>query len=156
MAFEFVTKTFEDTNVMYISKSLTMEQWGEIGPAFTALVTYGMQQNGGEILGSFMLYNECTETRMDVDCCIEVKSLLPESGEIKAKVVPGGSFFAARAVHEGPYSGLTQTWEDLMKWVEQEGCVFESVPMREIYLNMPMEVPENELLTEIIAPVKKA
>ncbi len=154
MNFEIKTKKFEDINVMYIFQSLSMENIEEMGKAFEKAAAYVMQ-HGGEISGSFTLYGECTEEIMNMDCCIAVKKLLPESGEIKAKTVPGGEFTAACTVHKGSYSELGKTWEGLMEWISKEGYSFDNKPMREIYINMPMQVPENELLTEIIIPIKK-
>ncbi len=153
-SFKIITKKLDDIPVMYISKALTMENLNEIGPTFDELTTY-IAQNGGEITGSFILYGESTEEIMNVGCCLSVKDLIEESSYIKAKIVPGGEFLAAQAIHKGSYEELPKTWKEFMIWIEGEGYTFDNLPMREIYLNSPMEIPENELLTEILIPVKK-
>ncbi len=67
--------------------------------------------------------------------------------------VPGGKYVVGKYV--GPYSGLGDAWNRFMgqdmpdnNFIAAEGLCFER------YLNMPGEVPESELVTEIWVPLK--
>jgi AraC family transcriptional regulator len=60
----------------------------------------------------------------------------------------------AVTVHKGPYSETTETLERLMAWIGSQGRVVDG-PVLERYLNNPMQVKPEELLTEIWIPVKK-
>lgn len=155
MSCQATTRKFEDISVVYLPVSFTMEESDIIGTSFDKAATYAMK-SGAEIIGSFLLYGECTEEVMNGDCCIAVKTPLPEGDGVRSKTVPGGEFLAAQAVHKGSYEGIGNTWGLLMEWIDQQGYTFSGLPMREIYLNSPAQVPERELLTEIVVPVQKA
>ncbi len=156
MKHEIVTRKFEDTPVMYVPMTITWPQLGEITAVFDSLAKYVMQ-NGGEITGSFLLYGKVTGDVLNFDCCMAVSSLLPESGDIKAKVVPGGGIKVAHVLYKGPYSGLSTAWSDLMGWLNtQKDYVIADEPMREIYLNESMDAPESEYVTELVVPVRGA
>ena len=60
----------------------------------------------------------------------------------------------AAATHVGPYQKIGETMEKLMTWVVTQGYTAE-VPLLERYLNSPMQVKPQELLTEIWIPVVK-
>jgi AraC family transcriptional regulator len=60
----------------------------------------------------------------------------------------------AVAVHKGPYSKTSETLERLMAWIGSQGRVVDG-PVLERYLNNPMQVKPEELLTEIWIPIRK-
>lgn len=67
--------------------------------------------------------------------------------------VPGGKYVVGKYV--GPYSGLGDAWNRFMgqdlpdnNFIAGEGVCFER------YMNMPVQVPEAELITEIWVPLK--
>jgi len=69
--------------------------------------------------------------------------------------VPGGRW--AVAVHEGSYTTLSQTYLRLVGgWFPNTGTPLGDGPCLEFYLNLPHEVPEPELRTEVWAPVHRA
>jgi effector-binding domain-containing protein len=155
MPYEVLSKQFEDIPVMYIPKTVSEREFKNIRSSFDTVVSHVLQ-NGGKSAGSFMLYHECTDEIMNVDCCIAVTSLLPESSDIKAKIINGGEWLVARAVHKGAYSGISEAWNDFITWIVGEGySLVDGPPFWEIYLKSPMEVGESELLTELIVPVAK-
>jgi len=60
----------------------------------------------------------------------------------------------AAATHVGPYQQIGETLEKLMAWVGAQGYAADN-PLMERYLNSPMQVKPQELLTEIWIPVVK-
>jgi effector-binding domain-containing protein len=60
----------------------------------------------------------------------------------------------AGITYKGPYDGLEPAYKALGKWVTENGYT-PLTPQRDIYLNDPATVPPEELLTEILWPVKK-
>ena len=55
---------------------------------------------------------------------------------------------------KGPYSGLPAAYEQLYRnWLPQSGETPADSPVFEVYLNTPMEVAPEELLTEICLPL---
>jgi len=61
---------------------------------------------------------------------------------------------AAVAVHKGAYAKTGETIQRLMDWIGAGGYAVAG-PTMERYLNNPMQVKPEELLTEIWIPVKK-
>jgi AraC family transcriptional regulator len=64
--------------------------------------------------------------------------------------LPGGRM--ARTFHKGPYEDCEPAYMELFAWLQEHGLTITG-PMREMYLNDPREVPPEEILTEILAPV---
>jgi len=59
----------------------------------------------------------------------------------------------AKIMHKGPYQEETATYEKLFAWLEKNNKAVMG-PMREIYLNDPHEVAQEELLVEIYVPIE--
>jgi effector-binding domain-containing protein len=72
------------------------------------------------------------------------------NGAIKADVTPAGP--ALTFTHIGPYSGLRASYQELMRYMAQNG-ISPRPPMWEMYLNSPEQVPEDQLQTAVFAPV---
>jgi len=73
-------------------------------------------------------------------------------GNIKIKEIPAQEVLSI--VHKGPYREVGPSYAALFQYAREKGYVPQGCPM-EIYLNDPAKVRENELLTEIQAPIKK-
>ena len=63
--------------------------------------------------------------------------------------MPGAT--VASTVHVGPYGEIGKAYTALQKWMTDAGRR-PAGPVREVYLNDPGSVPENELLTEVDWP----
>ncbi|MBN1195766.1 MAG: GyrI-like domain-containing protein [Methanomicrobiaceae archaeon] len=69
---------------------------------------------------------------------------------MKVYTLPGGRM--ARTFHKGPYEECEPAYMALFAWLREQGLSITG-PMREMYHNDPREVPPEEILTEILAPV---
>ncbi len=87
----------------------------------------------------------------DVEVAIPVAGTVEETEEIKAYELPGGTM--AKIIHKGPYEECGPTYEKLFAWLAAKGKTIVA-PIREVYLNDPHEVPPEEILTEIYAPIE--
>ncbi len=58
----------------------------------------------------------------------------------------------AKIIHKGPYEKCGPTYDKLFACLQQNGKTING-PIREVYLNDPHEVPPEEILTEIYAPI---
>jgi AraC family transcriptional regulator len=86
----------------------------------------------------------------DVEVAWPVAGAVKGAGEIRAYTLPGGKM--ARIVHHGPYKACESTYRRLFTWIEENGLRIVG-PIREMYLDDPREVPPEQILTEILAPV---
>jgi effector-binding domain-containing protein len=90
------------------------------------------------------------ENNADVEVAVPIAQRGKETEEITCYELPAAKM--AKIVHKGPYQKETGTYLKLFAWLEKNKKPVVG-PMREIYLNDPHEVPEEELLIEIYAPI---
>jgi effector-binding domain-containing protein len=88
---------------------------------------------------------------LDVEMGFPVSKALPESQEIKAREIKAGQ--VASTMYQGPYEKMEPTYIELFKWIEENGYHLTGV-CYEYYHNSPEDVPESELLTEIVLPIE--
>ena len=88
----------------------------------------------------------------DIEVAVPISGSVEITGneEIRKYELPGGKM--ARIVHKGPYEECSPTYEKLFSWIAEKGKRIVG-PIREVYLNDPREVPPEEILTEIYAPL---
>lgn len=92
-----------------------------------------------------------SEGTADVEVAVPVSKEVAETDEIKYYTLPGGKM--AKIIHKGPYEDCGPTYEKLFEWIAENGKTITG-PTREIYLNDPREIPKEEILTEIYAPIE--
>jgi effector-binding domain-containing protein len=88
---------------------------------------------------------------LDVEVGFPVHHVLSGKGQIVAGEIPGGKL--ASCQFTGPYSDMVPAYEALQQWVSEEGYEATGVSY-EVYLNDPAQTPPQELMTQIIFPLK--
>ncbi len=91
------------------------------------------------------------EDKADLEVAVPIMKRGKETEEITCYELPGAKM--AKTVHKGPYQEETATYQKLFAWLEKNNKTITG-SMREIYLNDPHEVPQEELLIEIYAPIE--
>lgn len=87
------------------------------------------------------------------DACIAVGPDFEADGEVSVQEIGGGEY--AIGMHKGPYEGMVATYGALMgQWIPQQNRQLGDGPCLERYLNDPNTTPPEELLTEIMVPLK--
>ncbi len=86
----------------------------------------------------------------DIEVCVPVAERILEKDEIKCHELSGGKM--AKVIHKGPYEASGPVYERLFAWLQENGLKLTG-PIREAYLNDPREVPPEEILTIIYAPI---
>jgi len=112
------------------------------------------QNNYVKITGPFMTIYHDEEQPEEAD--IEVT--VPITGRImiddpKLEVRNMKPMKVASLVYKGPYESIGPEYGKLLAYVDQEGLEITG-PMMDVYLNDPNSVPPEEILTEIMIPVK--
>ncbi len=123
----------------------------EMGKAFGAVMGYLaeiMEQAAGV---PFAVYYNLEMEDLDVEMGFPVAKPLAGKGNVKPSSIPAGK--RASCVFKGPYTQMAPAYESLTKWVAENGHTPTGV-CYEFYLNSPMEVPESELMTKIVFPLK--
>jgi effector-binding domain-containing protein len=99
----------------------------------------------------FAAYYNFDMEDLDVEMGFPVPKPLAGKGEIKPGEIPAGK--QASCFYRGPYSQMEPVYNAMMQWINENGHKPVGVSY-EFYYNSPMDVPESELLTKIMFPVK--
>jgi effector-binding domain-containing protein len=91
------------------------------------------------------------DTAAPIEICFPVAAPFQGSGEVYATELPGGP--AAVTLHRGPYAEITPAYHTVSGWIADHGHELAGGP-REVYLNVPGEVAEDDLLTEVQWPIR--
>lgn len=142
----------EDQNVLSIRSKTTLQDLPLlVDSAYQKIVSY-LQELGETATGApFTAYHSMDVDNMDVEIGFPVSKPLPEKDDIKHRIIPKGKVLSCSYV--GPYSGLSDPYGEMFGWIadndyEPTGVVYE------YYYNSPNEVPEEELITKIVIPLK--
>ena len=156
MAYEVKVREVASVKAMTIRTVSNMKTIGpDMGKCYQELWEY-MEKEGAKCTGEcFALYHgtEFDPEHIDMECGFSVAGLIPDSGRIRGRLVEGG--LMASAVHKGPYEGLPGAYEAIMKWEVENGEYVLLNEWRDNYLNDPMSVAPEEILTEVLCTVKK-
>lgn len=111
-------------------------------------------QQGKEIAGApYCFYTNASEdyTTFDVELGIPVSEAVSASGEIFMSQTYEGK--ALVGTHKGSYKTLETTYCALMDYAK-ENSIGISNDCYDYYLSNPADTPENELLTQVVFPIK--
>ena len=101
---------------------------------------------------SIYIGEDCDETGGMIEIALPVTGQVTVSDpEISLKTLPPVK--AVTVIHKGPYSNLGMAHKQIYDYINEKGLTI-CGPPRELYLNDPADIPEEELLTEIQYPVE--
>jgi effector-binding domain-containing protein len=123
----------------------------ELGRAYGLILGYLGEAGAQPADAPFTTYYNMDMQNLDVEIGFPVSSQIPGRGEIAAGTIPAGR--KAVGMHQGPYQELARTYEAMETWMNENGHQPTGV-VYEFYLNSPMEVPESDLLTRMMFPLR--
>ena len=94
--------------------------------------------------------HEYKEQEADIEVAVPIVGRIVIDEEYELKKLAGGK--AVTILHTGPYYQIGIAWDQVMQYIEKNKLIIQGPP-REVYLNDPNQVPEEQLLTEIQVPV---
>lgn len=127
----------------------------EIGETLMRVLPRALEQavrNDAAISGPpFARYLCWREHDCDLEGGLPVAHSVPSEGEVRAAQIGGCT--AAKTVHTGPYSGLSEAHRAAIAWIEQHGYRVAGSPW-ESYIDDPSEVADpSHLRTEVFWPI---
>lgn len=148
---EIKLKTVKETHVASILHVGPVEEMGEL---IGKLAGWTMQKGLQIVQPPFVVYYtrpmEVPPEKMQYEVGIPFDGDADDDGRVKIKIMPKHKIVST--VHKGPYVEIAPVYAEMMQHIM--GGKYEMIGApREAYLNTPREVPENELLTEVIFPV---
>lgn len=146
--------TLRDDPAAEIAALLHRGPYREIGHAFSLLMG---RLDGVAVAGpTFAVYHDDPSAVAEADlrshAGIEVAPGAPLPPGLDRLQLPAGR--RAVTVHRGPYEGLEATWERFYAWLGASGLDVADAAPFERYLDDPREVAPEDLLTEILVPLR--
>jgi effector-binding domain-containing protein len=86
-----------------------------------------------------------------IEMCRPVASSFHGVGEVYAARIAGGS--VAVTLHRGSYDEMAPAYEAILAWIDEHGREPDGPP-REHYLNDPETTKPEDLLTEVVFPIR--
>lgn len=123
----------------------------EIGKAYNSIIQYLNELGEQPVEAAFTAYYNMDMEHLDVEMGFPVSRRLEGKGEIKANEIPGGRY--AECMYKGPYAEMGPVYEEMNKWIAEKSLEATGTAY-EFYYNSPMDVPESELLTKVVFPLK--
>ena len=112
------------------------------------------QKNGLTVTGPFItLYHDCEYREKDatMECVAPITGRIVLSDpEMEVRTLTGGKVLSL--IHKGSYSKLHESWSRIGAYAEEREFIPNGLH-REVYLNDPNSVSEEDLLTELQIPV---
>jgi effector-binding domain-containing protein len=122
-----------------------------LGECYREIMQYVREIGAKEPIESFVIYHNMDMSNLEIDIGFTVPKKLPDKGHIKMSSIRAGKYVTA--LHEGPYDTLTNTYNELTAFVQEKELVVEDW-VYEVYLNNPMDNPNEPPRTMIYFPVK--
>jgi len=127
-----------------------------IGEICACVTSPENQRNRVKVTGPIMFLchdEEYKETNADIEVALPVTGRISiEDPQMEVKILP--AVRAVSAVYRGPYNGVEAAYSRIFSFMEENNLEPYS-PSRELYLNDPLMVPEEELITEVQIQVRK-
>lgn len=152
MDYKVELKEREAQHVLSIRKITSLDNLpNEIGGAYGGIIEYLNELGEHPADAPFTAYYNLDMENLDVEMGFPVAKQLAGRNEINAGEIPAGKY--AECTYKGSYQEMGQVYEAMNRWIGEKG--FEATGIAyEIYYNSPGEVPESELLTKIMFPLK--
>lgn len=123
----------------------------EIGKAYGSIMQYLNELGEQPAEAPYTAYYNLDMEHLDVEMGFPVSKSLPEKNEIKSGEIPAGKY--AECMYKGPYAEMVPAYDAMNKWIAEKGHEATGISY-EVYYNSPSDVPESELLTKIMFPLK--
>ncbi|MGZ4934104.1 MAG: GyrI-like domain-containing protein [Halobacteriota archaeon] len=112
----------------------------------------GLQMTGPPFAVYYSTPEDMAQGHMQFEVGVPISGAAQGTEYITIKPFPAQNVLSA--IHKGPYNQIGPVYAALMEYVQNNKYEVIGPPM-ELWLNNPMEVAENELLTEVRFPVAK-
>lgn len=151
MATDITIKTVEPVTVAAVRATTSpSDVFTEIPAGFaTVMGSLGPVSPVGAPLTIFYRFPD-EQTAGEIAMCVPVSSDARLSEPLERIELSGGA--VASIVHAGSYQEMAVAYTGIAQWIHDRGHQIVG-PVREIYLNNPADVTEDELLTEIQWPI---
>lgn len=152
MDYQITLKQQASQPVLSIRKTTSLSKLSEeIGKAYGMIAMYMQEMGEQPKEAPFTAYYNMDMENLDVEMGFPVSKPMAGRGEIKAAEIPEGKY--VEGMYKGSFSGISSAYDAISAWINEKGLTPTGAAY-EYYFNTPGEVPDSELLTKIVFPVK--
>ena len=152
MGYQFKLTEEKDQPVLSIrTRAAASELPRECGRVYGQLAQYLEEVEEKTEGPAFVAYYNMDMEDLDVEIGLLVPKSIPGKGAILGTKIPEGK--QVSCMHKGSYGEVGPAYDALAAWAGEQSLTPTGISY-EFYYNSPGEVPESELMTKIIFPVK--
>lgn len=154
MPYEVELIEVEPQQVAAVKIHTTLRKIGEDIPAGFGTLVHAMGRTGLSPSGApLIVYHDVIdeETDGDIEICVPVSGPIDGDTDVYSRELEGGTM--ASTIHRGPYPEIAPAYHTVTGWISEHGHEIAGPP-REIYLNDPQTVAEEDLLTRVEFPIR--
>ena len=144
---------FPEIKVMYIPVTAPHAEMRHTRNFFMKLGLYVFVKRGKPTGDVFIRYVGETTDEIEMEICFGVEAFLPETKQIKAKIIKAHSGKFATGYYKGPREDLIDVYVEMQKWFVAQQLNRTGAPLIEYFVNDPRKTPASELLTELYWPI---
>jgi effector-binding domain-containing protein len=151
--FEFIETTSEQNVLSIRTRTAINNLPKELDRAFKDIFKYLNELGEKPSDAPFTGYYNMDMDDLDVEIGFPVSKKLPDNDLIKHNIIPKGK--KVIGMHKGSYSTLKDTYKKMSEFIIEKGYKYDDVEIAyEFYLNSPLEVKEDELMTKVMFTLK--
>ena len=153
MPYQVSVKHLDDQPVAAVRKRTKLASIGEdIGTGFAEIKGHLAGRGLGPAAAPLIVFHDVIDEDNDgdIEICIPVSEPISGDGSVYGRILEGGP--VATTIHRGPYAEIAPAYHTVAGWIQEHGHEMAGPP-REVYLNDPREVGEDEQLTEVDWPI---
>ena len=151
MAIELIEQ--KETPVLCIRTFTTIEALSSlIGESYGKILARMAELGEQPGEAPYTAYYNLDMQHLDVEMGFPVSRLFAEKDGVSSRALPAGK--VATTLYKGPYAGMESAYNALFAWLGEYHMQTDG-PFFEYYLSNPGEVPDEELLTKIVLPVRE-
>lgn len=152
MGYQFELTEEKDQPVLSVRTRTAVENLPqEFGRVYGTILQY-LEEMGEKTEGpAFGAYYNMDMADLDVEIGFIVPKPIAGNGAILSHKIAAGK--QVSYLYKGPYAEMEPVYNAMMAWIGEKGYEPTGVSY-EYYYNSPAEVPESELLTKIVFPLK--
>lgn len=153
MTSEVTMKTTPARTVATVRTPTTQQSvYTDIPAGFAQVLTFLGGIGAPPVDAPFTLFHQFPEPDAagDISLCVPIDHPVEPGAGIDIVTIPGAS--VSSILHVGPYEDMAESYATIARWIHERGHRIIG-PSREIYMNSPTDVIDDELLTEIQWPI---
>jgi len=122
-----------------------------LGQTYDLIYQYLQEIGEKPVEAAYAAYYNMDMNDLDIEVGFVVAKPLPGRGRIYSSEIPGGN--QASTMYKGPYNQMEPVYKAFSEWMVANNYIPTGV-VYELYYNDLSQVPESELLTKIVFPLK--